>query len=151
MPRMRMTYNFSMVWWLSMFSFFGDLLNHRRVGLRREIKVIGAADVVVIHGGWPRRIANRRPPVELVPENRFHALAVVRARPQSTLGGGFHALGWIGFGQAQNPQAGPIAHLRMTLGRQDRLHQLAGARSGKLRIFDQPCRPATYILLTRLR
>ncbi len=46
-----MVYNFSMVCWWSIVLLV-DLLNHRRVGLRRGIEVIGAADVVMV----PRRL-----------------------------------------------------------------------------------------------
>jgi len=59
MPRMRMVYNFSMVCWLSMVLLV-NLLNHRRVGLRWGIEVIGAADVVMVHGRLHRRIARYR-------------------------------------------------------------------------------------------
>jgi 3-mercaptopyruvate sulfurtransferase SseA len=37
-----------------------DLLNHRRIGLRWGIEVIGAADVVMVHGGLNRWIARQR-------------------------------------------------------------------------------------------
>jgi len=37
-----------------------NLLNHRRVGLRWGIEVIGAADVVMVHGRLHRRIARYR-------------------------------------------------------------------------------------------
>ena len=38
----------------------------------------------------------------------------------------------------------------MTLGRQDRFHQLPGVQSGLLRFFDEPGGCSAYILLVRL-
>ena len=100
--------------------------------------------------GWTGGSPGKRQPVELVLQDRVHALEVVGASPQAAPGGRFHALGRIGFRQPQNPQARPISHLRMALGRQDRFHQLPGVGSDLLGIFDQPRRRAPHILLVRL-
>src|SRR6185369_12423710 len=85
MPRMRMLYNLSIVCWLSIV-LLCRLRNYRRIGLRRAIKVIGATDVVVVHGSLGGRIARYRHPVELVLEDRVHAGDVVGARPQASPG-----------------------------------------------------------------
>ena len=104
----------------------------------------------MFHRSLNGRIAGQRQSVELVLEDRVHALEVVCARPQAAPGRRFHALGGIAFRQSQNPQAGTVSHLRMALGRQDRFRQLTGAGSGLLGIFDQPRGRAPQVLLVRL-
>src|SRR5437899_2954319 len=97
MPRIRMAYSFSIVCWLSMVLLI-DLLNYRRIGLRRGIEIVSAADVVVLfYGGLYGRIARQRQTVELVLEDRLHALEVVSASSKGPPGGRFHTLGGIDF------------------------------------------------------
>ena len=79
-----------------------ELLNHRRIGFRRGIEVIGAADVVVFPGRLHGRVARQRQPIKLVLEDRVHALEVVNASPQSPPRGCSHALGRVGLAQPQN-------------------------------------------------
>src|SRR5258707_1662478 len=150
MPRIRMAYSFSIVCWLSIVLVVA-LLNHRRIGLRRGIEVVSAADVVVLHGSLYGRIARQRQMVELVLEDRLHALEVVSASSQGPPGGRFHTLGGIGCRQPQNPQTRSISHLWMALGPQNRFHQLPCIRSNLLGIFNQQRRRASYMLLVRLR
>jgi hypothetical protein len=89
----------------------------------------------VVYGRLGGRAARLRQAVELVLEYRVHALEVVGARPQTAPGGRFHALGRVSLRQPQNPQASPIALLRVAFGRQDRFHQLPRRRADLLAVF----------------
>src|SRR5258706_14577891 len=104
MPRIRMAYSFSIVCWLSIVLLV-DLLNHRRIGLRRGIEVISAANVVVLHGSLYGRIARQRQTVELVLEDRLHTLEVVGASSQGPPGAGFHTPGGIDVPYPRKPHA----------------------------------------------
>src|SRR5258705_7222105 len=121
MPSIRMAYSFSIVCWLSIVLLV-DLLNHRRIGLRRGIEVVSAADIVVLHRRLYGRIARQRQMVELVLEDRLHALEIVSASSQGPPGGRFHTLGGVGCRQPHNPQTRSISHLWIALGRPHRFH-----------------------------
>ena len=98
----------------------------------------------------PRRRGLQRLTVEPAFQHRLDALIGTGAGGEGTHRRLFHPLGGITLAQPQNPQARPIAHLRVRFTFQNDFEQLRRGRSHRLRPVQQTGRWPGQVLLVAL-